>query len=233
MTETTTATTTNAAATPASSHTGRRARARSGGRTRVTARGRASATPAAASPGASSCRCSITVPAEAAPNARPRSWADENRSSGRFSRHRIDDLLERRRHGFAQVRERRRVLLEDGRDRVGGRGALERHLPGQHLVQHRPEREDVGAVIERQAAHLLGRHVWRRSEDRPGRSRLPQRGRVAASSAGAAAARTFAKPKSRIFTRPALVTNRFSGLRSRWMMPFSCAAARPRATCTP
>ena len=41
--------------------------------------------------------------------------------------------------------------------------------------------------------------------------------------------RSFARPKSRIFTRPSLVKNRFSGFRSRWMMPFSCAAARPLA----
>ena len=43
---------------------------------------------------------------------------------------------------------------------------------------------------------------------------------------------SFARPKSRIFTRPSLVTNRFSGFRSRWTMPLSCAAARPLATCT-
>jgi hypothetical protein len=40
---------------------------------------------------------------------------------------------------------------------------------------------------------------------------------------------TFASPKSRILTRPDLVTNRFSGFRSRWTMPFSCAAASPWA----
>ena len=42
---------------------------------------------------------------------------------------------------------------------------------------------------------------------------------------------SFARPKSRIFTRPSVVTNRFSGFRSRCTMPLSCAAARPCATC--
>ncbi len=38
---------------------------------------------------------------------------------------------------------------------------------------------------------------------------------------------SFARPKSRIFTRPSLVTKMFSGFRSRWTIPFPCAAARP------
>ena len=41
-----------------------------------------------------------------------------------------------------------------------------------------------------------------------------------------------ARPKSRIFTIPSFVTKRFSGLMSRWMTPLSCAAARPRVTCS-
>ena len=39
----------------------------------------------------------------------------------------------------------------------------------------------------------------------------------------------LARPKSRIFTPPAEVRKTFSGLRSRWMMPFACAAASPSA----
>ena len=37
----------------------------------------------------------------------------------------------------------------------------------------------------------------------------------------------FANPKSRIFTRSSVVMKTFSGFRSRWTMPFSCAACRP------
>ena len=42
-----------------------------------------------------------------------------------------------------------------------------------------------------------------------------------------------ARPKSRILTRPSVVRKTFSGLRSRWMTPFACAAARPSAISTP
>ena len=38
-----------------------------------------------------------------------------------------------------------------------------------------------------------------------------------------------AMPKSRILARPSLVRKMLSGLMSRWMMPFACAAARPSA----
>ena len=40
-------------------------------------------------------------------------------------------------------------------------------------------------------------------------------------------ASSLQKPK---WTRPSLVMNKFSGFRSRWMIPFSCAAANPCAT---
>jgi hypothetical protein len=54
------------------------------------------------------------------------------------------------------------------------------------------------------------------------------------SSAGGGSLRTsWAMPKSRIFTRPSVVRKMFSGLRSRWMIPFACAAARPSAMPAP
>ncbi len=42
------------------------------------------------------------------------------------------------------------------------------------------------------------------------------------------AGESLARPKSRILTRPSLVTKRFSGFRSRWTIPFSWAAATAR-----
>lgn len=38
-------------------------------------------------------------------------------------------------------------------------------------------------------------------------------------------------PKSRILTLPPAATLMFAGLRSRWMMPFSCAYSRASAIC--
>src|SRR5579864_4056663 len=41
-----------------------------------------------------------------------------------------------------------------------------------------------------------------------------------------------ARPKSVTLTSPAPVTSRFAGLRSRWMMPATWAAAVPREACS-
>ena len=47
--------------------------------------------------------------------------------------------------------------------------ALEGRPPVEHLVEHRAEREDVGAVVDRLAAHLLRRHVADGAEHGAGR----------------------------------------------------------------
>ena len=43
--------------------------------------------------------------------------------------------------------------------------------------------------------------------------------------------RALASPKSSTLTWPSGVTFTLAGLRSRWTMPFSCAASRASATC--
>jgi len=50
------------------------------------------------------------------------------------------------------------------REHADGRRRLERRRAREHAVERRPEAVDVGARIERLAAHLLGRHVIRRAE---------------------------------------------------------------------
>ena len=55
--------------------------------------------------------------------------------------------------------ELRRIAGENRAHRVRGRGPVERALARDHLVEHRAEAEDVGAVIDREPAHLLRRHV--------------------------------------------------------------------------
>jgi len=44
-------------------------------------------------------------------------------------------------------------------------------------------------------------------------------------SAGPAGSSAFAKPTSSTFTWPPRVSMTFAGFKSRWMMPFSCAAS--------
>ena len=51
-------------------------------------------------------------------------------------------------------------------DGVGDRVADERADAGEHLVEHAAERPDVGALVHRLAARLLGAHVGRRAEHR-------------------------------------------------------------------
>ena len=64
--------------------------------------------------------------------------------------------------------ELRRILREDRGHRVGGGFPLERAFAAEHLVEHGAEREHVRAMIDRQAAHLLRRHVAERPQDRAG-----------------------------------------------------------------
>ena len=54
-------------------------------------------------------------------------------------------------------------------------------------------------------------------------------GEFIASDAAGSGVRVLARPKSRILTRPSGVTLTLAGFKSRWTMPFSCAASRPRA----
>ena len=78
-------------------------------------------------------------------------------------------------------------------------------------------------------AHLFRRHVTSRAHDQTRFGHRMKGRRIGPLEDSGMI--SLARPKSRIFTRPSLVMNRFSGFRSRCTMPFSCAAASPRATC--
>ena len=90
-------------------------------------------------------------------------------------------------------------------------------------------------LIDRPPARLLGRHVGGGAENdarlrhrrRRDRRRL-RYGSVARRRRGSIA---FARPKSSTFTVPSARTLMFAGLRSRWMMPCSCAASSASAIC--
>ena len=77
-----------------------------------------------------------------------------------------DDAVEARWERRVDLREVLRLCVKDGADGVGGRRALKRPPAGQHLVEHCAEREHIGALIDREAAQLLRRHVANRSEHR-------------------------------------------------------------------
>ena len=110
-----------------------------------------------------------------------------------------------------------------------GRRAGERAAARRDLVEHEPEREQIRALVERLAAHLLGRHVGRRPDRSP-----PAMVSAAIVVVGAASSSTsFATPKSSTFTSPRAVTKMLAGLRSRWTMPRACAASSASASCMP
>ena len=107
--------------------------------------------------------------------------ASRSRSSAAISSSRVGVarggvLGERAQHDRVQRGRQRRVELAR-RARLGGdllegdrhrRLALERHHPGQQLVQDHPDRVEVGGVADRVALGLLGREVLGGAHDRAG-----------------------------------------------------------------
>ena len=86
-----------------------------------------------------------------------------------------DDRVEGRRDVPPRRGELGRRLVQDRGHRVRGRVLLERPPARQQLVEDRPEREDVRAVIDGVAPHLLGGHVARRSHDGAGLGEIRDR----------------------------------------------------------
>ena len=78
----------------------------------------------------------------------------------------VDDAVEPGHRGAA--RQGRRLLVQHGVEHVNHRRAVERHLARQHLEEHRRQREEIGAGVERLATHLLRRHVVRCPDDGAG-----------------------------------------------------------------
>ena len=127
----------------------------------------------------------------------------------------------------------RRLLLQDRHHGLDVAVPPEGALARQHLVEDQRRSEKMSERWSSAApADLLGRHVADRAEDLP-RARLPASGGCRRSLSGRVERPTdFARPKSRILTRPSRVTKTFWGFRSRWTMPRSCAAASPWTICS-
>ena len=71
-----------------------------------------------------------------------------------------DAIQSRRNFDLLRVEFRRIALQHRVHDFDCG-VAAEGLFAGEHLVEHGAEAEDVGAMVDRLAAHLLRRHVWR------------------------------------------------------------------------
>ena len=70
------------------------------------------------------------------------------------------------RHLRPQLRRRLRHLREVLHRDLERRIARERHLPGEHLVEHDADRVEIGGLVDRRAARLLRREVLRGADDR-------------------------------------------------------------------
>ena len=70
------------------------------------------------------------------------------------------------------------LATQDTRNGVGNRVAAERAATGEHLVEHRAECPDVGALVDRASSRLLGAHVCRRSEHHALNGRLERCRRI-------------------------------------------------------
>ena len=113
------------------------------------------------------------------------------------------------------------------------RFALKCRLPGQHLVQHAPERPDIRAPVRPLAPSPAPATCTPRfPESLPAfvaaMLNVGEFDRVAPS---AASRNAFASPKSSTFTLPSGVILMLAGFRSRWMIPCSCAASSASAIC--
>ena len=75
------------------------------------------------------------------------------------------DAVERRGDAEVELEKVRRVVAQDGVERLDGRLAAKRRPPGQHLVENGAEGEEIGAMVDCFSAHLLRRHVADRSHD--------------------------------------------------------------------
>ena len=91
----------------------------------------------------------------------------------------LDDEVERLRDARVGLRGQGRLVAQDRADELGRARAGERAAAGEHLVEHRPQREDVRPVVGHLALGLLGGQVADRADHRPG-VRGPGGGRRAA-----------------------------------------------------
>ena len=98
-------------------------------------------------------------------------------------------------------------------------------FPREHLVKNDPQRVNIGPVVDLAGVlDLLLRHVLRRADDFAGlRERAGCRGTGLPGEYFGPSPTILAKPKSATFTRPRRSSRIFSGLMSRWTIPWSWA----------
>ena len=162
---------------------------------------------------------------DACSSAQTRSDADWNRSAGVFSSSRRRIAASARR----DVSCDRRARSGGGSCRIACSVSIvcsraNARAPGQHLEEHRSEREQVGTGVDGFAANLLGREIARRS--RAARRSVVRESPIRARPRPAPAWRCRSRESWSTAER---VRKMFSGFKSRCTRPAACAATSPRA----
>src|SRR5215467_5114439 len=141
----------------------------------------------------------------------------------------MHDSLQHRRYVAIRRAQIRWLFVQDRAYRVGGSVPPEGALAREHLVENGPKTENVGARIKRLSPPCSGDIYPTVPNTTP--ASVPRLAVATEVCALGSICVSFARPKSRIFTRLSFVMNKFSGLKSRWRMPLPCAAASPSAVC--
>ena len=76
----------------------------------------------------------------------------------------FDNMSQRERYLGIRRAQFRQGVIQHRVHALDGRVAPERARAAEHFVEHAAECKNVGAMIRRFAAHLLGRHVGRRAQ---------------------------------------------------------------------
>jgi len=95
-------------------------------------------------------------------------------------------------------------------------------LPDSISLYSRAERKDIERASAGFALGLLRRHISGRNRPRSGRTRVWVISSLTP---------CLARPKSTSFTSPSWLTRMLPGFRSRWTIPFRCAASNASAIC--
>ena len=137
-----------------------------------------------------------------------------------------------RRNLRIQLRRRLWLVAQDGAANLARAVALERHLAGRHLVQHRAKGEQVGARVQFLGLHLLRRHVGHCAQHRARAGqvlRLRRRSSLVCRRWRRGLARHLGQPEVENLGVPALGDEDVGGLDVAMNDAFACAASSASA----
>ncbi len=128
-----------------------------------------------------------------------------------------------------RLRQLFRLLFQNRAHRIGSRLSAKRRLSRKHLVQDGSERENVGAMVRRLSRAPAPEPCIRPCPLLAPAQYSPEPLAHPRPIAGSSGRVSFARPKSRIFTRPSSVIKIFSGFKIAMHNSFSVCRRQARA----